>query len=827
MTPHALRRPNGYCLNEITRATANRLSIFPVLVCESVPPPMISMLPFFDMRDCVPATPPLPENSNNHDWLKLMQSHLDSELFQEKANKLYHVLELCDSMNAYGVPAIAGLENLGVFCNDQHDGHPGFIKDLKSTSFRRSLMINTGTSGRSHSSSVSRRINESTATSEMTDPILSSSSLPHISPKSTTDLTRKESLQEIGTPTTDCPPLISPTSTTVTSPIISDDKQQQNAAFKARYFFSFDPTCLVLARRLYQDLSTIGFLVYKPQADQEDRQEAIRWTASEKNGKMILLVTPESVGRPHGVCLNDISAAMSAGLGFVPLMIRQCEIPLSICRIQWLDMTDTLFYTSNHQQEHFSSTRDSCSHPNEGDGISSFPQHKLASINEARYKLRQEQLVTALKGQLDHEGQQDCLFSLLAPFSFQSEMFSRLTERFTGREWMFKRLEEWLNGPPSQSHRVFWITGQIGAGKTSIAARIVQQFAEVAAVHFAFQEDEQTQHARRCVLSLAYQLTTQLPDYAVFLHSSGRSNEPLEEIVAVSSLSALVNHLLIQPLNAIAPPKSNKPVVLLIDGIERLLFRSKEDVPPSNPPGLEGNQNGSTTNPTECFISMLPNLIANLPYWVRVVILSREDQQTVMKLQNYTPTICLDRFVEENKQDIKKYISKSLSFSTSTSTSSSISMSRSDIHTETTAMLSLERIQTLVSERAEGLFLYAVNIVQQIENGRLQIKDIASLPLGMGGYLRQLFENQCDLTYYKQKIRPILEVLCAAYEPLTLSTLGSILEWTSYEQNEILGSSGTLFYLTEVDQIVKTFHSSVLDWVQDIKNAGPFFVEVA
>ena len=38
MTPHSVRRPNGYCLNEIAKALDNMLTIIPVMLVWTTPP---------------------------------------------------------------------------------------------------------------------------------------------------------------------------------------------------------------------------------------------------------------------------------------------------------------------------------------------------------------------------------------------------------------------------------------------------------------------------------------------------------------------------------------------------------------------------------------------------------------------------------------------------------------------------------------------------------------------------------------------------------------------------------------------------------------------
>ena len=55
MTPHSLRRPDGFCRNEVARALARRVRIIPVMVAWVEPLLAIAQLQWLDMRDCVPA----------------------------------------------------------------------------------------------------------------------------------------------------------------------------------------------------------------------------------------------------------------------------------------------------------------------------------------------------------------------------------------------------------------------------------------------------------------------------------------------------------------------------------------------------------------------------------------------------------------------------------------------------------------------------------------------------------------------------------------------------------------------------------------------------
>jgi hypothetical protein len=54
MTPHAVRRPDGYCLNELARALQRRLPILPLMVETCDPPLSICRIQWLDFRACVP-----------------------------------------------------------------------------------------------------------------------------------------------------------------------------------------------------------------------------------------------------------------------------------------------------------------------------------------------------------------------------------------------------------------------------------------------------------------------------------------------------------------------------------------------------------------------------------------------------------------------------------------------------------------------------------------------------------------------------------------------------------------------------------------------------
>jgi tetratricopeptide (TPR) repeat protein len=290
---------------------------------------------------------------------------------------------------------------------------------------------------------------------------------------------------------------------------------------------------LSLSVRLRDDLRKRGHDVWfdeerlKPGHDWElSIEQGLAHLAADKvNAAVILLLTPHSVRRPDGFCLNEVARALALGLRIIPLMVVESEPPLSICRIQWLDMRECI----------------------------------PIQAKEAFYRPRFERLLQALEeDQLDFEGTQQRLLKALQPLEFDADILKHLP-KFTGRQWAFDKVNTWLaNNPPQQ--RIFWITGDPGVGKTALSAVLSSRYLEVAALHLCEYGHRQKSDPRCVVTSVVYQLTTQLPEYEARLAAMD-----VERLVQ-DDARTLFDNLLVQPLTKITPP--NRPIVILIDALD-------------------------------------------------------------------------------------------------------------------------------------------------------------------------------------------------------------------------------------------------------------------
>jgi WD40 repeat protein len=504
-----------------------------------------------------------------------------------------------------------------------------------------------------------------------------------------------------------------------------------------------------LARKLKQDLESRGHEVWfdeqqlLPGADWETHiEQGLEWAASDpERGRVILLMTPHSVRRPDGYCLNELSRAISRGLPIVPVMVVWAEPPLSICRIQWLDLRDCV----------------------------------PLGVQPAAYGRKLDLLTGAIdRKQISFEGVQARLMALLDPLPFEAEINEHLA-RFVGRDWIFGRIDAWLGD--AHAEKIFWVTGEPGAGKTALAAKLASVRLEIAAVHFCRAGHTQKSDPRRCVLSIAYQLATQLPEYEDRLNAL-----PLQAIIAESDAGTLFDRLILQPLSANFPdPK--RTLIVLIDALDEATHEGRN--------ALAG---------------FLAAEFPKTPPWLRLFITSRPDPEVMYPLQGIT-AFPIDAASAQNEADIRAFLRREL---------------RSHLLDIRDPDAMLDRI----IERSEGSFLYAEWLRKEVMAGRLSLAAPDALPQGLAGVYAQFAARQWpDVAAFRKDIGPALDIVAAAREPLSLGFLGELNGWSERQQNDFENALGSLFTVT--DSRIQPFHKSLIDWLTDRRKAGPYFVSAA
>jgi len=496
------------------------------------------------------------------------------------------------------------------------------------------------------------------------------------------------------------------------------------------------------ALKLKEDLQARGHEVWfdldklKPGMEWERYiEEGINWASRDGNGRVILLMTPHSVRRPDGFCLNELARALAKNLKVIPVILVSCEPPLSICRIQRLDMRDCLPLEERRE----------------------------------KYEVKFGRLLEALElNRLDLEGFQSNLFNVLNPLSFDSEVRYNL-DRFTGRDWVFEAVDRWLDD--AKASRLFWISGGPGVGKTALSSYLVAHQPEIVAFHFCRYDNVQKRDPRRAVMSLAYQLSTQLPAYAERL---GRAK--LDDLGGRDA-KTLFDDLIVQPLAANFPPPGVN-IVILIDALDEATVDGKNEM-----------------------ASFIASGFERTPQWLRLIITSRPNPEVMGPLQAYTPFM-IDINDPRNDRDINAYLT------------GEIKKLKADVKPE---------VIEAIAKKSGGLFLYAEWVVAELGRGRLSLDRLDEFPQGLGGIYLKFFERQFpDLVEWENTIAPALDITAAFQEPLSVELLSTILSWNARDRRKFQHALGALF---SFNGGIQPFHKSVMDWLMDESKQDPYYVD--
>jgi hypothetical protein len=510
-----------------------------------------------------------------------------------------------------------------------------------------------------------------------------------------------------------------------------------------KIFISYGHDHRELGRRVYLDLEALGHQVwFDERTDEGGLKPAQRWEDSIERGIetadwIIALMSPHSMRRPDGVCLDELSYGRFLNRPIVPLMVQMVRPPLCIARLQYID-------------------------------LQGWQDPATGGLNEAWYQKQFALLDRVLQGkqELGFEGQQSTLRALLQPLDNDSDI-ARHVKNFVGREWLHAEYQRWRGDAGS---RVFWITGGPGVGKSAFAAHLCHKDPGIVGVHFCQFDKGDWRDPARTLQSLAYQLSTQLPDYRQQLLELGS-----REYLAGKDIGSQFAHLF-DPLAKIPTPSNRQ--ILIIDALDEAI-------------------DAKGKNPLADTIAL--NL-DKLPEWLGLVITSRPEPDLLRRLSAFQPTV-LDTSHTRNLDDIAAYLKTGLA--------AHVPAAR------------LDHTVRILQEKSEGTFLYASEVLRAIAAKEFDPADPESFPNGLTGIYTRFFERRFpDTDHYEKRVLPLIEIMLAAREPLPEKTAQAVLGWKRRDWDDAILSLGSLFPLREGR--LQLFHKSLRDWLTDRERAGDY-----
>lgn len=259
-------------------------------------------------------------------------------------------------------------------------------------------------------------------------------------------------------------------------------------------------------------------------------------SAAGERGKFVLIMTPKSIGRPGGFCLNEIAMALDKKINILPLMLKQATPPIFIYRIQYLDCQNCMIGNTLNE-------------------------NLCKSVFERIERNIQEY-------SLDTSGSYSSLRAHLSPIDFSSDI-NHFQRSFVGRLWLDSIVDDWLqNG----NERCLFIKGKPGSGKTAISTHLLSVLPNIVAYHICRRNNCEKSNPKRAVCTIAYQISTQIPEYS----------ERLLAILTERNIDSwdsrtLFEELIVTPLSSVRHD-DNKDRVILIDALDESSVSGGESI---------------------------------------------------------------------------------------------------------------------------------------------------------------------------------------------------------------------------------------------------------
>jgi len=396
-----------------------------------------------------------------------------------------------------------------------------------------------------------------------------------------------------------------------------------------------------------------------------------------------------------------------------------------------------------------------------------------AFFDEESYQKKKDELLAILKGVqiLNVESEQKSLRSKLSPLDndVYSEHFKK---NFYGRTNLISYYDRWFSG----EEKVLWLVGDAGIGKTAFIANLCTIRDDIQAVHFCRYNDNERANPKRAIMSIAYYLSTQITEYKEQLFN-------LQDIDALieKSTERLFEYLIVEPLCKIT--YDGDPIVIVIDALDEATVDGRNEL-----------------------ADVIAKQFEKTPKWVKLLVTSRKEALLERKLAKIHHIDFADAHFNDNKADITGYFLEQLK----------------DILP--TGKRGTQILDKLVI-KSEGIFLYAKTIIDEILAGHLAIDDVDAFPEGLTGvyldYFERIFSNQNSISY-KEDVRPVMEVICATYAPLSEQAICDILNIDEYDFEDMYELIYEMFPVK--NGVIEPVHKSIIDWLIDPRKSGTYRV---
>lgn len=428
-----------------------------------------------------------------------------------------------------------------------------------------------------------------------------------------------------------------------------------------------------------------------------------------------------------------------------------------------------------------------------------------------------------------------------APIDFD-RYIDRLTDRFTGREWLFEQhIDPWLQQGKEQ---FYLLTGEPGVGKSAIVAQLVKRWKAqsqdleqgiLAAYHFCRAGDVETVRPGRVLRSIAAQLGETLPHYGKAL------NKVLEQVhlnidvnININSLTnSQVTGIYIENLKDLDPREELRlliqaPLAELPTIYQALPEEDREKLPTLKVFLIDSLDEAVTTTGRDNVATLLAAFSQNndLPPWIRFILTARPNSsvlQNFQSIQKYK----LEELFSKNLEDIEQYVCDRVQeLITPPKLEFQTRLEQAEISAETL----VDEVKTL----SEGNFLYTRLVMDGIGAGELSLKNLSALPKNLYEVYQRFLRHRCSVRKWVHLYQPILGTLTVTQEAISTTQLTKFVRIASTHiegEVQVEGAIAILRqFLDEVEdeqgqKLYTIFHQSLREYLLDRKRNHDFWCD--
>eukprot|EP01147_Barroeca_monosierra_P002089 gene2089-7999_t len=459
----------------------------------------------------------------------------------------------------------------------------------------------------------------------------------------------------------------------------------------------------------------------------------------------------------------------------------------------------------------------------------------------------------------------------LQPVTFGEDLVQHQQAFVEGtREWVFADFEAWSSlSPEENQHRVFWIRGTGGLGKSVIAAQLVNRYGiyqddenqsqtdigydhtkgcsqansesvsrpKISAYFFCKHDHANRNDPRKVIATLAFRLASQHQNFRNVLHASlcdplQRKTIHAHAISEAGNVEDAFSELLAKPLvKALKFSSSNKDTKHFPQGDVFILI----DAPDELHAGRSRQQ----------LLRLVGKLIPMLPVNVRLIVTSRPENDIVAFFKDLKPFI-IDKQGELQQKDMEIYVRQEI--------------------IQKTGLFSLddenrkEAAVRMIMDRADGVFLALKLIEKAIKeredehdsNGAMSLDELDDILGKSESFIDSTYNETLDRidarlseaadgenTIYNMlttSFRTILAALTTAIQPLHL---GDVHRLSSSDANmepsaiksksltrRLMNALSLLYSASSRNSGIEPLHKTVTDYLTDQQRSGKYFVDV-